>query len=504
MRLWQRTACELRELVINREISPMELVQAHLQHVRETDPRLHAFLSIREEQALNDAARVEERLQRGEPQPLAGLPIAVKDNINLAGARTTCGSRLLSEYLSPYSATVVERLISAGAVIIGKTNLDEFAMGSSTEYSAYGPTRNPWSPTRVPGGSSGGSTAAVAGGLTPLALGSDTGGSIRQPAAFCGVVGLKPTYGRVSRSGLVAFASSLDQIGPLARSVPDIALLMSILAGADPLDATSASAAVPDYTAPLGADLASLRLGVPSEFMAAIKNPSVGSQVWKAIDRLRALGATVEECSITALPEMLAAYQVIAATEAATNLARFDGIRYGRHEGLATGGQGFDELVMANRSGGFGPEVKRRILLGTCLLGPDYMHLRRKAEQVRAQVRRQFTTLFGRYDALLSPTSASVAFRFGARTEDQLEMHSSDLLTVPANLAGIPAITIPCGLVDGLPVGLQIMGDYFSEALLLRVAYAYEREAGFPDLPLAPPETNTKTPAARSPHSAVG
>ncbi len=483
MELWQQTACQMRDLVIKRQVSPVELVQAHLQRIGDADPRLHAFLTIREE-ALQEAEQVEVRLRSGEDLALAGLPIAIKDNINLAGARTSCGSRLLSEYRSPYTATVVERLRAAGAVIIGKTNMDEFAMGSSTEFSAYGPSRNPWDTDRVPGGSSGGSSAAVAGALVPLALGSDTGGSVRQPASFCGVVGLKPTYGRVSRYGLVAFASSLDQIGPMARNVADVALIMGVLAGADPLDATSATVAVPDYSASLSADLSGLRLGLPSEALSGATDPSVAAIVRRAIGRLSALGAIVEECSMPALPEALAAYQVIAAAEAATNLARYDGIRYGRQADDGPWDDGYDDLIASSRSRGFGQEVKRRILLGTHVLGPDAIDLFRRAEQMRVQIRRELTALFERYDALVTPTSPTVAFRLGSRLQDQLRMQSCDLFTVPANLAGIPAISIPCGLTDELPIGLHIMGRHFAEPLLLQIAYAYEQDAGLPQLPL--------------------
>jgi len=442
--------------------------------MEQVEPRLHALLTPRVEEALDEASRLDPgSTMAAEERPLLGLPIIVKDNICTRGVRTTCGSRMLERFVPPYDATVIERLKTAGAVLLAKSNLDEFAMGSSTENSAFGPSRNPWDLGRVPGGSSGGSAAAVAAGEAPLALGSDTGGSIRQPAALCGIVGLKPTYGRVSRYGLVAYASSLDQIGPMTRTVQDAALLLHVIAGPDRRDSTCVAADVPDYVGACRPDVRGLRIGVPQEYFRLGVQPEVTAAVRRAVGTLTELGAVAEECSMPSTEYALAAYYVLAPAEASSNLARYDGVKYGYRTAQASG---HVDLTVRSRAEGFGPEVKQRIMIGTYALSAGYYEAYyKRAQQVRTLIRRDFARAFERFDVLITPTSPTVAFRLGERAQDPLAMKLADVCTIPANMAGVPGISLPCGFAEGLPIGLQIMGRPFDEETVLRVAYTYEQ-----------------------------
>ena len=471
------------------EVSSRELVGAHLDRVRRTDRALHAWLVLDEERALADADRADRRFAEARrdgdgamdalPQ-LTGIPLALKDLVSVEGGQCTAGSRILGGYRAPYDAHVTERLRAAGAVIMGKTNMDEFAMGSSTEHSAFGPTANPWDLGRVPGGSSGGSAAAVGAFHVPMALGTDTGGSIRQPASLCGIVGVKPTYGRVSRYGIVAFASSLDQVGPLARSSVDAATLLHAVAGRDERDSTSAPVPVPDDLLHLqssddeaAAYLRGRRLGLPREYFVAGMEPGVEARIREAVASLEAAGATVEDVSLPHTDDALAAYYILAPAEASANLARYDGVRYGA--GLHLGGDYLSDYL-ATRGAGFGPEVKRRIMLGTYALSTGYYDaFYLKAQKVRTLVKRDFDALWASgFDALVAPTSPSVAWPFGARLDDPVQMYLSDACTLPLNMAGLPGVSIPCGLSDGLPVGLQLIGAAWSEGGLMRLARAYE------------------------------
>ncbi|MDQ7793601.1 MAG: Asp-tRNA(Asn)/Glu-tRNA(Gln) amidotransferase subunit GatA [bacterium] len=455
------------------EFTAVELAREALDRIATLDGRLNSFVTLTPERALAQAEAVDNARTRGETLgPLAGIPMALKDNLCTRGILTTCSSRALKNHVPPYDATAWCRLEAAGAVLLGKTNLDEFAMGSSTENSAFFPTGNPWDPGRVPGGSSGGSAAAVASGEVVYALGSDTGGSIRQPAALTGVVGLKPTYGRVSRYGLVAFASSLDQVGPLARTVADCARVLQVIAGHDPLDSTSLPAAVPDYVPSLTGDVRGLKIGVPTEYFGMGVDPEVASLVRAGIEVLAGLGAEVAECSLPTTAHALAAYYVLAPAEASSNLARYDGVSYGHR---ATGGRDLEELYTRSRQEGLGAEVKRRIMLGTYVLSRGYYDAYYlKAQRVRALVSADFEQALGRFDLLASPTSPEVAFARGERAGDLLRMYMADACTIPVNLAGLPAISVPCGFSRGLPVGLQLIGRQLAEATLLRAAHAYE------------------------------
>jgi aspartyl-tRNA(Asn)/glutamyl-tRNA(Gln) amidotransferase subunit A len=466
---------EIGAALAQRRASSRELVEAALARAAALEPVLRAFVGLRAERARVEAAESDARRARGEARgPLDGVPIALKDNLVQTGEPTTCCSRILEGFVSPYDASVTRRLRDAGAVVIGRTNLDEFAMGSSTENSARGPSRNPWDPARTPGGSSGGSAAAVAAGVVPLALGSDTGGSIRQPAACCGVVGLKPTYGRVSRYGLVAFASSLDQIGPFTRTAADCALALEAIAGHDPLDSTSLPEPVPRYAEALTGDVSGLRLGLPREyFVAEGVEPGVLARVREAAAELERAGAKLVEVSLPHTKYAIATYYLIATAEASSNLARYDGVRYGRR---AAHPKDLHDLYHRTRSEGFGAEVKRRILLGTYVLSAGYYDAYyRKAQQVRTLLRRDFERAFEGCDALLTPTAPETAFRLGEKASDPLRMYLSDVYTVSTNLAGIPGISLPCGLADGLPVGLQLLGRPLDEMTLLRTADAYQR-----------------------------
>jgi aspartyl-tRNA(Asn)/glutamyl-tRNA(Gln) amidotransferase subunit A len=455
------------------EISAEELTGALLKRVRAVEPEVGAYNTVAEEGALAQAREADARIAAGNGGPLTGIGIALKDNMATAGLETTCSARILKGYVPPYDGTVPGRLKEAGAVTLGKTNLDEFAMGSSTENSAFGATRNPWDRSRAPGGSSGGSAAAVAADLCLGALGSDTGGSIRQPAALCGVVGLKPTYGRVSRYGLVAFASSLDQIGPFAKDVRDAAILLNAISGRDPLDATSSARPVPDYLEGLEGGAAGLTVGVPKEFFVEGADPEVLAAVKAGIDVLAAQGAQVVEVSLPHSAYAVACYYLVATAEASSNLARYDGVRYGHRDADA---DGLLEMYMASREAGFGTEVKRRIMLGTYALSAGYYDAYyRKAQQVRTLIQRDFLEAFETVDVLVTPTSPTGAFPLGERTDDPLKMYLSDIFTISVNLAGLPAVSVPCGLDGaGCPVGLQVIGRAFDEATMLRAARAFE------------------------------
>ncbi len=466
------TITELQHLLRAREVSPREAVEALHARIVEVDPQLGAYLSVDLDGALQAADAADTSL------PLGGVPIAIKDVLNVAGQPCTCASRMLRNYISPYDATAVARLKQAGAIPFGKTNMDEFAMGSSNENSSVKPAHNPWDLSRVPGGSSGGSAAAVAADAAYGALGTDTGGSVRQPAAFCGIVGVKPSYGRVSRFGLVAFASSLDQAGPLTKTVRDSALLMNAIAGHDPQESTSLEAEVPDYTVALGRDIRGMRIGVAREHRAAPVDPQVQAAVDTALKHFSSLGAEIVEVSLPHTEYAVAVYYLIATAEASANLARFDGVRYGHR---ATGPKGLLDHYERTRAEGFGAEVKRRIILGTYVLSSGYYdayYLR--AQKVRELIRRDFAHVFTQVDAIVSPTAPTPAFRLGEHTADPMTMYLADIFTVPANLAGICGVSLPCGFADSekgtrLPIGLQLLGKTLDEARLLQLGHAYEQ-----------------------------
>lgn len=471
MEITSLTLHETRDLLKSKQVSAREVVEALFQRIERIDPKIHGYLSYDAEKAIADAAKADVSL------PLAGVPIAIKDVINVAGHPCGCGSKILQGYVAPYDATVISRLKRAGAIPFGRANMDEFAMGSSTENSAFGPSRNPWDTERIPGGSSGGSAAVVAADEAFAALGSDTGGSIRQPAALCGCVGVKPTYGRVSRFGLVAFASSLDQIGPLAKDVEDAALLMNVIAGADPADSTCLDEPVPDYTAQLGKGVKGLRLGLPKEYFIEGLDPEVEQRVREAVRHLEQLGAKVVDISLPHTEHALSTYYLIAPAEASANLARFDGVRYGFR---ASDINGLIDHYGKTREEGFGPEVKRRIILGTYALSSGYYDaFYLKAQKVRTLIRRDFSDAFAQVDAIVCPTSPTPAFKLGERTADPLSMYLADIFTLAANMAGICGVSIPCGFATSegkqLPVGLQILGKALDEATILRVAHAYEQ-----------------------------
>ena len=460
-----------------REISAVELTSAHLDRIRAVEDRVKAFTLVTDELALQQAAEADRRFQHGDTvSPLTGIPIAIKDVICTKGITTTCGSYMLKDFKPPFDATVMERFNASGAVMLGKTNMDEFAMGSSTEHSAFFPTHNPWDLERAPGGSSGGSAAAVAAGMAMGAYGSDTGGSIRQPGSLCNVVGLKPTYGRVSRFGLVAFASSLDQIGPFARSARDAALLLQAIAGPDPRDSTCSPRAVPDYSTHLNGDIRGLRIGVPEEYWVEGTQPGVVKAVREDIERLREMGAEVSEVSLPHTKYGVAAYYIIAPAEASANLSRYDGVKYG-YSYRDT--DDMWEALEKTRQHGFGQEVKRRIMLGTYALSSGYYDAYYKqAEKVRALITQDFDRAFERFDVLVSPATPSVAFKLG-EISDPYQMYLQDVFTIPANLAGICGVSIPGGFSDGLPVGLQLLGNIFDEDVILRVADAFEQVTNY-------------------------
>ena len=468
----QVTIHEAGKLLREKKISSVELTKDYLERIRQVESKVHAFVTVTDELALEQARKADGLIAGGKAGPLTGIPIVIKDNMCTRGIKTTCSSKMLQNFVPPYDATVVEKLNAQGMVTMGKSNLDEFAMGSSTENSALFVTHNPWDVSRVPGGSSGGSAVAVAAGETVCALGSDTGGSIRQPAGFCSVVGMKPTYGRVSRYGLVAFASSLDQIGPLTQDVTDCALLLNAIAGHDSRDSTSVPEPVPDYTKCLKADLKGIRLGVPKEYYVEGMQPEVAAVMKSALGKLEELGAELEEISLPHTPYALAVYYIIAPSEASANLARYDGVKYG----YSYPGETMWESMEKTRENGFGPEVKRRIMIGTYALSAGYYDAWYvKAQRVRTLIRREFDAAFEKYDALITPTSPTVPFKIGEKTDDPLAMYLSDVCTLPINIAGVPGMSLPAGFVDGLPVGMQIIGKHFGEETLLRVAYAYEQ-----------------------------
>ncbi|HET8571442.1 MAG TPA: Asp-tRNA(Asn)/Glu-tRNA(Gln) amidotransferase subunit GatA [Candidatus Limnocylindria bacterium] len=480
---------EAAELLRDREVSSVDLTRACLERIEAHGQRLNTFLAVGAKAALASAEAADAARAAGKDGPLLGIPYALKDifvtraldedGVPTDGLPTTAGSRILEGYRSPYASDAEERLAAAGAVLLGKTNCDEFAMGSSNENSAFGPVRNPWDETTVPGGSSGGSSAAVAAGQAFFATGTDTGGSIRQPASLTGTVGLKPTYGRVSRYGMIAFASSLDQCGPLTRSVRDAALVLGALAGHDPRDSTSVDLPVPDYDAALSGDVKGLRLGVPREYFVAGMEPGVERAVRDGIGLLEKLGAEIVEVSLPSTDQGLATYYIISPAEASANLARYDGIKYG----LSAGEDDLLENYLRTRGEGFGPEVKRRIMLGTYALSAGYYDAYYvKAQQVRTLMKDEFDRVLTDVDALLAPTSPSVAFPIGAKTDDPVLMYLNDACTLPVNIAGLPGISVPCGLSEGKPVGLQVIGRAFDEAMILRIADAYERAAGFSEL----------------------
>jgi aspartyl-tRNA(Asn)/glutamyl-tRNA(Gln) amidotransferase subunit A len=474
--LINRSAVELRDLLDRGEISAVDVLDAHLSRVEAVESHVNAFITVTDDVARAQAQAADERIKNGTAGPMTGIPVGLKDILCTTDAPTTAGSRLLEGYSSPYDATVVRMLREQDALFIGKANTDEFAMGSSTEHSAYKFTSNPWKLDHVPGGSSGGSAAAVAAQEVSVSLGSDTGGSIRQPAGFCGVVGLKPTYGRVSRFGLIAFASSLDQIGPFARSVEDAALLLGAISGKDPSDSTSVETEVPDYRAALGGDLTGVRVGVADEYQIEGMDSRVEETVKRAIGELEKLGAEIVPISLPHTEHALATYYIIAPAEASANLARFDGVKYG----LSLSQDNLLDTYLETRGKGFGAEVKRRIMLGTYALSSGYYDAYYvQAQKVRTLIKRDFDEAFQKVDVIAAPTSPTVSFKRGSRSDDPMQMYLSDVFTIPANMAGIPGIAVPCGFVDDLPVSLQFMGRAFDEASVLRIAHAYEQSAGW-------------------------
>ena len=472
------TIREARALLDSRQVSAVELTRAALDRIGEVEDRVRAFVTVTESLAMAQAKEADRRIAAGDAAPLTGVPMQLKDNMATRGVATTCSSRMLEGFVPPYDATVARRLYARGAVLVGKGNLDEFAMGSSTENSAFFPTRNPWDLERVPGGSSGGPAAAVAASECVYSLGSDTGGSIRQPASLCGAVGMKPTYGLVSRYGLVAFASSLDQIGPIARDVTDCAIVLNAIAGHDPKDSTSLNAAIPDYTQGLGEDLSGLRIGVPSEYFVEGMDEEVERSTRESIAILEDLGAEVEETSLPHTAYALAVYYILAPSECSANLARYDGVKYGFSDRAA---DSMWEALERTRAEGFGPEVKRRVMLGTYALSAGYYDaFYLKAQRVRTIIRREFRDAFRRYDAIVSATSPTTAFRLGEKTADPVQMYLSDVLTLPANIAGIPGVSVPASLSsDGLPIGFQILGDALAEPTLFKIAHAFEQASGW-------------------------
>lgn len=472
--LLEKTIHEVSADLKAKKVSSAELTKATMDYLESIEPKVQSFITITRDEALKQADEADKRLAAGKDvTPLTGVPVAIKDLLCTKGIRTTCASRMLENFKPPYNATVVERLYAAGAVSVGKTNMDEFAMGSSTETSFYKKTKNPWNLNCVPGGSSGGSAASVSADQAFASLGSDTGGSIRQPAALCGIVGLKPTYGRVSRYGLIAFASSLDQIGPFSKDVEDCAIMMNVIAGHDPKDSTSANLPVPDYVTEIKKSVKGLRIGIPKEFFPEGLNREVSVAVKDAIAQLQKLGAEIVEVSLPASPYGLAAYYVLAPSEASSNLARYDGVRYGLREP----GENIVEMYSKTRAAGFGPEVKRRIMLGTYALSSGYYDAYYlKALKVRRLIKQDYDKAFEKVDVIATPTAPNPAFRFGEKTGDPLSMYLEDVFTVSINITGLPGLSVPCGMSKSeLPIGLQLIGKAFDEATLLRTAYAYEQ-----------------------------
>ena len=467
-------------LLAQKAISSVELTRAVLERIRATEPEIQSFITVTEEVALTQAHAADARRARGDSGPLLGIPVGIKDIILTKGIRTTAGSKILGNFIAPYDATVTRRLLDAGAVCVGKLNCDEFAMGSSTENSAYQVTRNPWDRTRVPGGSSGGSASAIAAQQALGTLGTDTGGSIRQPAACCGVVGIKPTYGRVSRYGVVAYASSLDQVGPMAKTVTGCAHVLGTIAGHDAHDSTSANRPVPDYAAGLNGSIKGLRVGIPREYFVEGMAPDVEQAVRAAVRQLQQLGAVISDVSLPHTQYAIPAYYLIATAEASSNLARYDGIKYGLR---AAEGEGLLGMYQRTRAAGFGAEVKRRIMLGTYALSAGYYDAYYlKAQKVRTLIRRDFEQVFQSQDVIVTPTAPTTAFRIGEKTSDPLQMYLSDIFTISINLAGLPGLSMPCGFdAQGMPIGLQIVGRPFEEERVLQAAYAYEQASAWHD-----------------------
>ncbi|MBR2786578.1 MAG: Asp-tRNA(Asn)/Glu-tRNA(Gln) amidotransferase subunit GatA [Clostridia bacterium] len=481
MDITELTVHELQEKIKNKELTATEITKAYLDRIKEKEKDVNAFITILADEAMEKSKEIDEKIKSGEiTSELAGIPIGIKDNICTRGVRTTAASKMLENFISPYDATVVEKLNSEGLINLGKMNMDEFAMGSSTEYSALKKTRNPWNLNTVPGGSSGGSAAAVAANLVPFALGSDTGGSIRQPASLCGVVGLKPTYGLVSRFGLIAFASSLDQIGPITKDVKDSAILLNLLVGHDEKDSTSIDMPKVDYVKCLKNDVKGLKIGVPKEFFAEGLNEDVRASLEKTIEKYKELGAEIEEFSLDIAKYSLATYYIIACAETSSNLGRFDGIRYGYR---TKNYESLEDIYVNSRSEGFGDEVKRRIILGTYVLSSGYYDAYyKKAQQVRTLVKREFDRAFEKYDVILTPTSPIVAFEAGTKSNNPLEMYLADICTVSVNVAGLPGISIPAGVdSNGMPIGMQLIGKRFGEETILNTAYTYEQAVKFRD-----------------------
>ena len=474
-----KTAVELSKELREGTTTASRLVSDAFIKISKSDEKLNAYVSLLKEIALEKASLLDKSFKRGdELPPLAGIPIAIKDNICIKNTKTTCSSKMLEEYISPITSTAAKQVMQAGLIPVGKTNMDEFAMGSSTENSAFFTSKNPWDITCTPGGSSGGSASTVASGQVPLSLGSDTGGSIRQPASFCGIVGLKPTYGRVSRFGLVAFASSLDQIGPFSRTVEDSAYLLNALCGHDCLDATSLQEPVPDFTKDLNKDICGLKFAIPEELMSDVVSSEIKEAVYKALDKLKALGASYDFVSMSSLKTSIATYYIIAPAEASANLARFDGVRYTKR---AEGAQNLKEMFTKTRGEFFGAEVKRRIILGTYVLSSGYYDaFYLKAQKARTLIKDDFNKIFSTYDAILSPTTPTTSFKFGEKAKDPIKMYMCDIATIPANMAGLPAMSIPCGFSsDNLPIGLQIIAKPLDESTMLRVGHQFQLETDF-------------------------
>ncbi|MCI8588002.1 MAG: Asp-tRNA(Asn)/Glu-tRNA(Gln) amidotransferase subunit GatA, partial [Clostridia bacterium] len=477
MEIVELTVHELKEKIKNKELTITQIVQAYIEEIEKKEKDVQAFVTIQKKEALEKAKELDEKISKGEDiGKLTGIPIGIKDNICTKGIRTTCSSKMLENFISPYDATVMEKINEEDMINLGKLNMDEFAMGSSTETSYFKITKNPWDLTKIPGGSSGGSAASVAANMVPWALGTDTGGSIRQPASLCGVVGLKPTYGLVSRYGIVAFASSLDQVGVLTKDVQDCAELLNVIVGKDEKDTTSKDIGEKDYTSSLRKDIKGIKIGVPREFFAEGINLEVKETVKSTIERYKEMGAEVEEISLNVAQYALATYYIIACAEASSNLGRFDGIRYGYR---TKNFRDLKELYKNSRSEGFGAEVKRRIILGTYVLSSGYYDAYyKKAQQVRTLVKNEFAKCFEKYDVLLTPTAPNVAFEIGTKSNNPLEMYLADICTVSVNIAGLPGISVPCGInSEKMPIGFQLIGNYFSEETILNIAYAYEKEA---------------------------
>jgi len=476
MELHQLTIHELQKLIQNGEVSSMQITRSVFSRIDEVEERVHSYIRLMKDEALAAAARADEDIKKGNIRPLTGIPVALKDIVCTKGIPTTCGSNILHNFVPPYNATVVEKLSAAGAVFVGKANMDEFAMGSSTETSFFGPTCNPWDLERIPGGSSGGSATAVAADECIASIGSDTGGSIRQPAALCGVVGMKPTYGRVSRFGLIAFASSLDQIGPFTKDVEDCAIMMNVLAGYDPRESTSVKMEVPDYRQFIGRDISGWKVGIPKEYFVEGIDPEVSAAINGAIDTVKKCGGQCIDISLPHTQYSVAVYYIIAPAEASSNLARYDGVKYGFR---ASGERDLMEMYRKTRMEGFGEEVKRRIMIGTYALSAGYYDAYYgKASQVRALIRRDFDEAFRECDIILTPTTPTPAFKIGEKTDDPLQMYLSDIFTISTNLAGIPGISVPCGFTAaGLPIGVQFLAGHFEEGKLLQIASAFEKNA---------------------------